>query len=61
MKANARTAHNMSAQKAVTMIEMEIGLDDSDAEDLLDQYGDLIRRELGEQVYRDLLIRARNG
>lgn len=59
--ANARpVAHNMSAQKAVSMIEMEIGLDDSDAEDLLDQYGDLIRRELGERVYRDLLIRARN-
>lgn len=60
--ANARpVAGNMSAQKAVSMIEMEIGLDGSDAENLLDQYGDLIRRELGERVYRDLMDRAANG
>lgn len=60
--ANARpVAGNMSAQKAVSMIEMEIGLDDSDAENLLDQYGDLIRRELGDRVYRDLMDRAVNG
>jgi hypothetical protein len=56
-----QTAHNMSAQKAVSMIEMEIGLDDSDAENLLAQYGDLIRRELGKRVYRDLMDRAANG
>jgi hypothetical protein len=61
IKARERTADNMSAQKAVSMIEMEIGLDDSDAENLLDQYGDLIRRELGDRVYRDLMDRAANG
>ena len=51
-------AVNMSAQRAVALIEMEIGLPDSDAENLLAQYGRLIRSELGEKVYRDLYDRA---
>lgn len=55
------SAVNMSAQKAVTLIEMEIGLPDSDAENLLAQYGRQIRAELGEKVYRDLYDRAVNN
>ena len=51
-------AANMSAQRAVSLIEMEIGLPDSDAENLLAQYGRIIRSELGEKVYRDLYGRA---
>lgn len=51
-------AANMSAQQAVTLVEMEIGLPDSDAENLLAQYGWLIRRELGDRVYKDLYERA---
>lgn len=54
-------AVNMSAQRAVTLIEMEIGLPDSDAENLLAQYGRKIRAELGEKVYRDLYGRAVNN
>lgn len=58
---NALAARNMSAQRAVSLIEMEIGLPDSDAENLLAQYGELIRRELGEKVYRDMESRAVNA
>ena len=54
----AAVAENMSAQQIVSMIEMEIGLPDSDAENLLAQYGRLIRSELGDRVYRDLYDRA---
>lgn len=54
-------AANMSARKAVALIEMEIGLPDSDAENLLAQYGRKIRAELGEKVYRDLYDRAVNN
>ena len=60
--ANAlKAVENMSAQRAVSLVEMEIGSPDSDAENLLDQYGALIRRELGEKVYRDLYDRACNA
>lgn len=59
--ADRSRAVNMSAQRAVTLIEMEIGLPDSDAENLLAQYGRQIRAELGEKVYRDLYDRAVNN
>ena len=48
----------MSAQQAVTLVEMEIGRDDDEAENLLVQYGRLIRSQLGERVFRDLYERA---
>ena len=51
-------AENMSAQQAVTLVEMEIGKGDDEAENLLGQYGRLIRSQLGEKVYRDLYERA---
>lgn len=48
----------MSAQQAVTLVEMEIGRPDSDAETLLAQYGGLIRSAFGERYYRNLYDRA---
>ena len=54
----ADVAENMSAQQAVTLVEMEIGKGDDEAENLLEQYGRLIRSQLGEKVYRDLYERA---
>lgn len=51
-------AENMSAQQAVTLVELEIGKGDDEAENLLSQYGRLIRSELGDRVYRDLYERA---
>lgn len=54
-------ATNMSAQQAVTLVEMEMDKGDGEAENLLDQYGRLIRSQLGEAVYRDLMERASNA
>ena len=53
-----RAASNMSAQQAATLVEMEIGRPDSDAETLLAQYGSPIRSAFGERYYRDLYDRA---
>lgn len=58
MATRDRIAGNMSAQQAVSLVEMEIGRPDSDAENLLAQYGGLIRSSLGDRVYRDLYDRA---